>query len=247
MFDGSDGFKKSEHDVYVEHRIAQHCEKRGIDPLTASKHFPVLARRQALKRYLAHVDLFKATLDVPGDIAEFGVYRGLGLFTWANLLEAYCIGDRTKTVWGFDNWKGFTVRSQHDIAALGTFDSSTFHQEVLDAIAIFDADRFIPQKPRIKLIDGQIEETVVQFAHDNPGARFSLLHLDCDLYLPTKTVLETLWGRVVRGGIVIFDEYGMPDWPGETAAVDEWLANKPSLRLQTLQWTNTPGAFLCKP
>ena len=27
--------------------------------------------------------------------------------TWANLLESYSIGNRTKIVFGFDNWKGF--------------------------------------------------------------------------------------------------------------------------------------------
>lgn len=234
--DKSDGFKKSEHDAYVEHRIAQHCERHGIDPLTALKLFPILARRQPLKRYLAHVELFKMTLDLPGDIGEFGVYRGAGLFTWANLLEAYCIGDRTKTVWGFDDWDGF-----------GEFRPAVFRKEVLDATAIFDADRFIPQKPRIKLIDGHIEDTVPQFVLDNQGVRFSLIHLDCDLYGPTKAVLNTLWDRVVPGGVVIFDEYGIPDWPGETAAVDEFLADKPGLRLRTFHWTNTPGAFLCKP
>ncbi len=247
MLDVTDGFKKSTLDAEIEARIERHCYAHTISPQTAVKHFPVLARRQLLKRFLAHVDLFKMTLDVPGDIAEFGVYRGLGLFTWANLLEAYCIGDRTKVVWGFDNWRGFTARSRHDTAAVGAFDSGQFRQEVLDAIAIFDADRFIPQKPRIKLVDGQIEQTVPQFLIDHPGIRFSLLHLDCDLYLPTKAVLEMLWDRVVSGGIVIFDEYGIPEWPGETMAVDEWLANKPGLQLETLRWTNTPGAFLCKP
>jgi hypothetical protein len=68
------------------------------------KLFPVLARRHWLKRFLAYVDLFQETLDVLGDIAELGVFRGLGLMTWANLLEAYCISDRTKTVYEFDNW-----------------------------------------------------------------------------------------------------------------------------------------------
>src|SRR5215470_11593014 len=112
--DTTDGFKKSASDADIEARIARHCEKYGIDPLTAVKNFAVLARRQALKRFLAHVELFKMTLDVPGDIAEFGVFRGLGLFTWANLLESYCIGDRTKVVYGFDNWAGFTAFSEED-------------------------------------------------------------------------------------------------------------------------------------
>jgi hypothetical protein len=252
--DVSDGFKKSASDADIEARIARHCEKYGIDPLTAIKNFAVLARRQALKRFLAHVELFKMTLDVPGDIAEFGVFRGLGLFTWANLLESYCIGDRTKIVYGFDNWRGFTGFSDQDAGPLahagktvGGFNPATFHEEVLNAIAIFDSDRFIPFKPRIKLIDGDIEQTVVQFARDTPGVRFSLVHLDCDLYKPTRVVLEALWDRVTRGGVVIFDEYAIADWPGETAAVDEFLADKADVRLRTFSWTNVPGAYLVKP
>jgi hypothetical protein len=252
--DLSDGFKKSATDSEIEIRIARHCEKYGIDPLTAVKNFAVLARRQALKRFLAHVELFKMTLDVPGDIAEFGVFRGLGLFTWANLLESYCIGDRTKVVYGFDNWRGFTALSEQDAGPLvdagktaGGFNPAAFQQEVLDAVAIFDSDRFIPSKPRIKLIDGDIEQTVVRFARENPGVRFSLVHLDCDLYKPTRAVLQALWDRVTRGGVVIFDEYAIADWPGETAAVDEFLGDKPEVRLRTFSWTNVPGAYLVKP
>ena len=102
-----DGFKKTGIDGEIEDASPPHCETYGISPLDAVRHFAVLARRQLLKRFLAHTELFKLTLDVPGDIAELGVFRGLGLMTWANLLEAYCVGDRTKTVHGFDNWSGF--------------------------------------------------------------------------------------------------------------------------------------------
>jgi len=182
MLDKSDGFAKSDLDSEIEGRIAEHCARYAIDPLTAVKHFPVLARRQLLKRFLAHVELFKLALDVPGDIAELGVFRGLGLFTWANLLEAYCIGNRTKTVYGFDNWQGFTELAPQDARpsadagkVVGGFDPGGYLDEVVDAIAIFDSDRFIPAKPRIKLVRGQIEDTVPRFLGENPGVRFSLV------------------------------------------------------------------------
>ena len=254
MLDKSDGFAKSNLDSEVESRLADHCARFAIDPLTAVKHFPVLARRQLLKRFLAHVELFKLALDVPGDIAELGVFRGLGLFTWANLLEAYCVGNRTKVVYGFDNWQGFTefspqdAKPAHDAGkAIGGFDPGAFLDELNDAIAIFDADRFIPFKPRIKLVRGHIERTVPDFLAENAGVRFSLVHFDCDLYQPTKAALAALWDRVTRGGVVIFDEYAIPAWAGETAAVDEFLADKPDVRLKTFAWTNVPGAYLVKP
>ena len=254
MADKFDGYSKNFNDGPIEDMIAEHCRKFDLSPLDAVKHWMVLARRQWTKRFLAHSELFKQTINVPGDIAELGVFRGIGLFTWANLLESYCIGDRTKVVWGFDNWEGFTAFSpedgeevEHVDKVLGAFSPKDHYQELLSAIAVFDSDRFIPQKPRIKLVEGPLEETAVSFVQNNPGVRFSLIHFDCDLYAPTKTALEAFWPLLSRGGIMLFDEYGIHQWPGETKAVDEFLADKPGLRLQTFDWTNTPAAWLVRP
>jgi hypothetical protein len=248
-----DGFKKTGTDNDVEAAIIEHCEKFSIDPLNAVKLFPVLARRQWLKRFLAHAELFQRTLEVPGDIAELGVFRGLGLMTWANLLEAFCIGDRTKTVYGFENWQGFNELTPEDGSEVdsvqkfsGGFSPSAYRDELQNAIAIFDSDRFIPWKPRIKLIEGNIEETVVTFVQENPGVRFSFIHFDCDMYRPTKAALEQFWPRLSRGGIMLFDEYSIPDWPGETKAVDEFFADKPGVTIKTLPWTNAPAGYVVK-
>ncbi len=252
-FNKNDGFKKSSFDSVIEQKIAAHCKKFNIDPLTAAKHFSILLRRHALKRFLAHEKLFSLALNIPGDIAELGVYRGMGLFTWANLLECYAIGDRTKIVYGFDNWAGFKELSHKDAQIhqncgkdVGGFDSSIFYEEIQSAIQIFDEDRFIPQKPRIKLISGDIEKTVPQFIKENQGLRFSLVHFDCDLYKPTLEALKALWPVITKGGVLIFDEYAIPEWPGETKAVDEFFQHK-EVRLQTFEWTNVPGAYIIKP
>jgi hypothetical protein len=249
-----DGVKKTGLDSEIEDRILKHCDRFQIDALDAVKIFPILVRRQWLKRFLAHVDLFKLTLEVPGDIGELGVFRGSGLFTWANLLESYCVGDRTKTVYGFDNWRGFTHLSAEDGAKLpeiqkreGGFSPDRFFQELQAAIALFDSDRFIPWKARIKLVNGDIEDTVPKFVADNPGVRFSLIHFDCDMHSPTKIALEHFWPLLSRGGLMLFDEYGIPDWPGETRAVDEFLTAVPNVSLKTLIWNNVPAAYLIKP
>jgi dTDP-rhamnose C3-O-methyltransferase len=252
--DQASGSKLYGSDAQTERRIAEHCGRFGISPTDAVKLFPVLGRRQHLKRFLAHSQLFQQTLGVPGDIAELGVYRGLGLMTWANLLEAFCIGDRTKMVFGFDNWAGFTRLAPEDGVekkaagkTVGGFNPTDFKQELLNAIDIYDNDRFIPWKPRIRLVDGDIARTVPAFLGENPGVRFSLVHFDCDLYEPTSAALHAIWPKLARGGILIFDEYGIHDWPGETEAVDQFLADKPDLRLQTFDWTNAPAAWLVKP
>lgn len=247
-----DGFKKMGLDNEIEEDLINHCEKYHITPIDAVKLFPVLARRQWIKRFLAHHEMFIKTLEVPGDIVELGVFRGQGLMTWANFLESYCISDRTKIVYGFDNWKGFVSITKEDGAEIdeiqkceGGFSPASYYEELGSAIKIFNKDRFIPWKDRIKLIEGNIEETVPQFVEDNPGIRFSLVHFDCDMYEPTKAGLEFLWPRLSKGGIFLFDEYAIKDWPGETKAVDEFFADK-NVQIKKLQWNNVPAGYVIK-
>ncbi len=249
---GFDGFKKTGLDTDIEENLIKHIEKYKIAPIDVLKLFPVLARRQWLKRFLAHNEMFLKTLDVPGDIAELGVFRGQGLMTWANFLESYCISDRTKIVYGFDNWKGFVSMAREDGADIdelqkyeGGFSPEAYYDELKDAIEIFDSDRFIPWKDRVKLVEGNIMETVPKFVDENPGVRFSLIHFDCDLYEPTKTALEYFWPKLSKGGVCLFDEYAIKDWPGETKAVDEFFADK-DVQIKKLQWNNVPAGYVVK-
>lgn len=247
-----DGFRKIGLDNEIEKDLIEHCAKYKISPLDAIKLFPVLARRQWMKRFLAHHELFIKTLEVPGDIVELGVFRGQGLMTWANFLESYCISDRTKIVYGFDNWKGFVFVNKEDGENVqdlqkyeGGFSPKAYYDELKDAIKIFDRDRFIPWKDRVKLIEGNIEETVPRFVENNPGIRFSLVHFDCDMYQPTKAGLEYFWPRLSKGGIFLFDEYAIKEWPGETKAVDDYFIDK-NVKIRKLTWNNVPAGYVIK-
>ena len=79
--------------------------------------------------------------------------------------------------------------------------------------------------------------------------RISLLHFDVDLYDPTLFALEQLWDLVVPGGVVVFDEYGLPPWGGEAKAVDTFFKSRgiTGLRINKFPWSLTPNGFLVKP
>lgn len=248
-FDGRVNFHADDN---VEEMLERHFETFDISRTEVWKNFPLYARRTYLKRFLAHYELFRATVDLPGDIVELGVFRGTSLLSWANFLEVRNMGDRHKKVVGFDNFRGFGDLDPKDGAAVGDvqkkaggFDSGGFEAPLEDVISIFDADRFIPYKPRIHLVKGDIEQTVVDYVANNPGMRISLLHFDVDLYRPTRIALEQLWPLVVPGGIVAFDEYGIPPWEGESRAVDEFFAGQ-SIELRRFHWCSNPGAYLVK-
>jgi O-methyltransferase len=57
--------------------------------------------------------------------------------------------------------------------------------------------------------------------------RFVVVHLDCDLYEPTKAGLEYFCSRMAHGGLIIVHDYGSSHWPGVKAAVDEVLSQRP--------------------
>lgn len=59
------------------------------------------------------------------------------------------------------------------------------------------------------------------------GTAFAMVHLDCDLYLPTKAALEFFYPKMVRGGLLILHDYDSGCWPGVTLAADEFFADKP--------------------
>jgi len=92
---------------------------------------------------------------------------------------------------------------------------------------------------------GYYERVFGNQAKTCPGIRISLLHFDVDLYRPTLTALKKLWPLVVPGGIVVFDEYGIPPWEGESKAVDEFFKNQ-KIELKRFEWSSNPGAYLIK-
>jgi hypothetical protein len=56
----------------------------------------------------------------------------------------------------------------------------------------------------------------------------AFLHVDCDLYSSTKTILESLSDRIVAGTVIVFDEYfNYPNWRShEHKAFREFVAAK---------------------
>jgi hypothetical protein len=249
VFDGRKNFAADDN---VEAMLEKHFDKYNISRREIWRNFQIYTRRVFLKRFLAHYELYQRIFNLPGDIVELGVYRGASLMSWANFMEIRNMGDRHRKVVGFDNFKGFGTLEdkdgREDISVgkkAGGFNSDEFEDQLLDAIRIFDADRFIPYKPRIHLVKGNIEETVPEYVNEHPGMRIALLHFDADLYRPTLVALEYLWPLVVSGGIVAFDEYAIPPWEGESKAVDEFFADK-KVKLQRFDWTSNPGAFIVK-
>jgi len=233
-----------------------------IETLVAEKNHPlrhVLAlwpcyvQRINLTRFLAHYELFRNVIDLPGCIVECGVGRGSSFFTWSRLLEIFCPNDRQRRVYGFDWFEGlhFTPKDGKEIESShyveGGWSAKAAVDEIRSLVSIVNEDNIISKSVRCKLIEGDVAQTIPTFLEENPGLRISLLHLDMDMYTPTKIALEKLYPLVVRGGVVVFDEYGMIPWQGETNAADEYFASiGEAVRFKKFPWSLNPHGYFIK-
>src|SRR4029450_6236955 len=97
---------------------------------------------------------------------------------------------------------------------------------------------------RAELVVGDVTRTASAYVSAHPGFRISLLHLDLDTYHATRAALESLFPMVVKGGVVVFDNYADGAW-GDSRAVDEYLQNS-TAQLRTLDFARRPAAFVIK-
>lgn len=235
----------------LDQRYADVMARHFNNPVEIVQNYGLYIKRHVtLSRILHHYEIFRQIKDLPGSIVECGVFRGETLLLWGKFLEIFCTGDRTKYVYGFDHFQGLKdLKSQDGTQNVamheGAYDPSNYYQELLELIELFDADRFVPNKPRIKLVEGDVLTTIPKFVEQNPGMRISLLHLDLDLYEPTLIALQCLYPLVVKGGAIVFDEYAFENFPGETKAVEDYFGdNLP--RIQKFDWFGNPGGFFFK-
>ena len=65
----------------------------------------------------------------------------------------------------------------------------------------------LPTVPdNVILHSGWFEDSIPKFKKDH-NQPIRLLHVDCDLYSPTNTILTELGNQIVPGTIIIFDEF----------------------------------------
>ena len=138
-----------------------------------------------------------------GLIAEFGVYQGTSINHFASRLPQ-------STLFGFDSFEGLKEDWEGNVAhEKGTFSLN---------------GEMPPVAGNVRLIKGWFDETLPAFLQQYPQP-FSLLHVDCDTYQSTKTILDLAGSRIKPGTIIIFDEYfGYRGWRiGEFKAWQEFV------------------------
>lgn len=183
--------------------------------------------RQYLKEvpaFKTRHDLFKFALaqaDVrDGLYLEFGVYKGDSINRLARLAP-------DRVLYGFDSFEGLP-----ESWTIGARRGSFSLRGRLPAV-----------RNNVKLVKGFFEDTLGAFVAQAPEQPVAFMHVDCDLYSATRTVLAHFAPRLVDGTVIVFDEYfNYPGWQeGEFKAFTEFIAAQDRLAYRPIGYIRNGG------
>lgn len=199
-----------------------------------NKHSMVTSNVTVLSRILYLNELYQQIIDVPGVVCEFGVQWGATLTQLINLRSVYEPFNHSRTIYGFDTFEGFPSIHEKDgnLYRAGDMYSQDNHEHVLENIlSLIETFPPLSHLKKFELVKGDASITIDKWLDENPHAIISLAIFDMDLYAPTKSVLEKIRPRLVKGSVIAFDEVNCKSIPGETRALDEAIGLN-SLRLK---------------
>ena len=164
--------------------------------------------------------------NIPGDIAECGVWNGGSMLLAALALCHF--GDTSRRIYLYDTFAGMprpddVDKSWQGVPVLPIWQDFAEKGEPwgyggsLDMVRrVMSACKYPEEK--LVFVEGMVEDTVPGQAAEH----LSLLRLDTDFYKSTYHELVHLYPRLVQGGILILDDYG--NFQGARLATDQYIA-----------------------
>ena len=158
-------------------------------------------------------------------VMEFGVHSGESINYIAKKLP-------NAEVFGFDSFLGLQENWFISSAKAGALN--------LDGTA--------PKvQKNVRLFTGWFDETLPKFISNYPDLKINFLHIDSDTYLPAKLILSSLESNIIKGTIIVFDEFfGYPNWQWHEFKAFEEFTKKHNLKYQAICYSSNQVAFEIK-
>ena len=211
-------------------------------PFEYENGFYLTSPSSRIAKSIAHFELYKKIVNLPGEIIECGVFKGMSLIRFATFREIL-ESQFSRKIIGFDAFGKFPndVSLDTDKKFIVNFET-----EAGDGIPRDDLENVLKYKDfqNIILMKGFIPDVFSDYFENKPATQIALLHIDVDVYEATKACLEHLYEKVVKGGIIVFDDYGQIN--GATKAINEFIKENGLVNnLQKLPYNYIP-AYMVK-
>jgi len=158
--------------------------------------------------------------NVAGAFAELGVYKGETAFFIHQM-------DISRKLLLFDTFEGFDAKDLEKEQSTGAkYSSSNFSDTSLAAVkTLFGATS------NVEFCAGYFPESAANVKEE----QYAFVHIDADLYLPTKAALEYFYPKLSTGGIILIHDINHT-WEGVAKAVAEFELNIPETFLPISDW-----------
>jgi len=166
--------------------------------------------------------------NIEGDIVECGVWRGGQTMIMARTLLKE--NDKNRKIWLYDTYEGMSEPTNDDVKIsnqeraqnlLLQKDKSTELDNIWCYAPIEEVKRNVMSTgynpDNFVFVKGKVEDTIP----DQIPSKIALLRLDTDWYESTYHELVHLFPRLVKGGVLLIDDYGT--WAGSKKAVDKYI------------------------
>ena len=159
-------------------------------------------------------EMTKYILDkkIQGCLIECGVAAGSQI---AMMQKTLIENNQERIIWGFDSFEGIPYASEQDDQQPGigyTVDPTKYNLLETTGVSSHSMGSVLQNFQRyelpvhnLKLVKGWFENTVEPYA-DQVGD-IALLRLDGDLYSSTHVCMEYLYPKLIKGGVLIIDDY----------------------------------------
>ncbi|MBI5921856.1 MAG: tetratricopeptide repeat protein [Betaproteobacteria bacterium] len=189
-----------------------------VEGLAKSGTIPIPLIRRDRFRYL--IKLFSRTMNLPGLVAECGCYRGLSSYLLCQRIRLDVAEFDGNGYQIFDSFQGLSCIAREDTTSVNSFEDERRPPQGVIQRGRFSASlktvkQSLIEFPRIEYFPGWIPTAFPQ-THDN---QYRFVHVDVDLYQPTKDSFDYFWPRLTLGGMIVCDDY---NWPGGKRAVEEF-------------------------
>jgi predicted O-methyltransferase YrrM len=221
----------------IPHMFNTVPEKRRIfDALWKDYHGPLTDLRDPVRlvQFMSLLEIANAAPE--GDYLEIGTHRG------QSAKVIFTLMDPTRTLFCIDTFDGFVERDlavERRINPSCTWRVGNFLETSCEYVGTYVGDGMTPSN--FKPIKGWFP-SAYEGLEDR---RWRFIHLDVDLYEPTRVALEMLWPKLVPGGVMVFHDYENSGFPGVKLAVDTFFS---ALGLTPLHMGDLWGsAMMVKP
>lgn len=188
------------------------------DGLLATGNSLIPLRRR--ERFYSLVCLLRKALPLQGLVAECGCFRGLSSYLLCRSLKLADADFDGRGYRIFDSFQGLSELQPED--AISDSDPEADRLRLNSQPGRFAASLDIVKAslsafPNIEFFPGWIPKAFP----DECNTRYRFVHVDVDVYQPTRDCLDYFYPRLVPGGMIVSDDY---NWPGARKAINDFCA-----------------------